>query len=71
MYKMEIQSITDITLAELEAICTSMGEPAYRAKQMLSWIYDKGATTFDEMSNLSKNFRKQLEEKVSGLPDQS
>ena len=32
MYKMEIQSITDITLAELEAICTSMGEPAYRAK---------------------------------------
>ena len=63
MYKMEIQSITDITLAELEAICTSMGEPAYRAKQMLSWIYDKGATTFDEMSNLSKDFRKQLEEK--------
>ncbi|MBU6391872.1 MAG: 23S rRNA (adenine(2503)-C(2))-methyltransferase RlmN, partial [Planctomycetes bacterium] len=42
---------------------TSIGEPSYRAKQILSWVYDKGATTFDEMSNLPKNFRKQLEEK--------
>jgi 23S rRNA (adenine2503-C2)-methyltransferase len=60
---MEIQSITDMTLSELEALCVSIGEPAYRAKQILSWIYEKGATAFDEMSNLSKNFRKQLEEK--------
>ena len=63
MYKTEIRSITGMSLSELEAICTSIGEPAYRAKQILSWIYDKGATTFDEMSNLSKKFRKQLEEK--------
>src|SRR3990172_5509234 len=63
MYKMEIQSITDMTLSELEALCTFIGEPGYRAKQILSWIYEKGATAFDEMSNLSKNFRKQLEEK--------
>src|SRR3989339_1509394 len=63
MYKMEILSITDMTLSELEALCTSLGEPVYRAKQILSWIYEKGATAFDEMSDLSKNFRKQLEEK--------
>ena len=62
MYKTEIRSITGMSLSELEAICTSIGEPAYRAKQILSWIYDKGATTFDEMSNLSKDFRKQLED---------
>jgi len=63
MYKTDIQSITDMSLSELEVICTSIGESAYRAKQILSWIYDKGATTFDKMSNLSKNFRKQLDEK--------
>lgn len=63
MYKMEIRSITDMTLSELEALCTSIGEPGYRAKQILSWVYEKGATAFDKMSNLSKNFRKQLEEK--------
>jgi len=60
---MEIQSITGMSLPELEALCVSIGEPVYRAKQILSWIYEKGATAFDEMSNLSKNFRKQLEEK--------
>ncbi|MDE2217029.1 MAG: 23S rRNA (adenine(2503)-C(2))-methyltransferase RlmN [Planctomycetota bacterium] len=63
MSKTQISSITDMSLSELEAFCTSIGEPSYRAKQILSWVYDKGATTFDEMSNLPKNFRKQLEEK--------
>lgn len=40
-----------------------MGEPSFRAKQILSWIFDKGAITFDQMSDLSKNLRKQLKEK--------
>lgn len=60
MNKTEILSITDMSLPELEALCTSMGEPTYRAKQILSWVYDKGATTFGQMSNLPKNFQKQL-----------
>lgn len=60
MNKTEILSITDMSLPELEALCTSMGEPTYRAKQILSWVYDKGATTFDQMTNLPKNFQKQL-----------
>lgn len=60
MNKTEILSIIDMSLPELEALCTSMGEPTYRAKQILSWVYDKGATTFDQMTNLPKNFQKQL-----------
>ena len=67
MYKMEIRSITDMSLSELEALCVSIGEQAYRAKQILSWIYVKGAMAFDEMSNLPNNFRKQLEEKYQVL----
>jgi len=63
MYKTEIRSITDMSLSELEAFCVSAGELAYRAKQILSWIYEKGVTTFDEMSNLPKNFRRSLSEK--------
>jgi len=62
MIKTQIISITGLSLAELEALCTSMGEPVYRAKQILSWVYDKGVTTFDQMSNLPKNFQKQLAE---------
>ena len=63
MYKTQILSITAMSLAEVEALCNSMGETVYRAKQILSWVYDKGVTTFDEMSNLPNNFRKQLEER--------
>lgn len=60
MDETEIQSITNMTLSDLEALCISMGEPVYRAKQILFWIYDKGATAFGQMSNLSKNFQKQI-----------
>lgn len=55
-------SLTSLTLAELEPICVAMGEPVYRAKQMLSWVYEKGATAFDQMSNLPKNFQRQCAE---------
>ena len=40
-----------------------MGETVYRAKQILSWVYEKGATAFDQMSDLPKDFRRQLSEK--------
>ncbi|TLD41803.1 MAG: Ribosomal RNA large subunit methyltransferase N [Candidatus Jettenia ecosi] len=63
MHKTEILPITNMSLAELEAVCTSIGEPVYRAKQILSWIYNKGATDFDQMSNLPKDLRKKLAEK--------
>lgn len=58
----EILSITNMSLPELEALCTSMGKPTYRAKQILSWVYDKGITTFDQASNLPKDFRRQFSE---------
>lgn len=63
MIKIQIVSIVGLSLAELEALCIVMREPIYRAKQILSWVYDKGATSFDQMSNLSKDFRCKLSEK--------
>ncbi|CAG1770657.1 putative dual-specificity RNA methyltransferase RlmN [uncultured bacterium] len=63
MIKIQTVSITSLSLAELEALCIVMKEPVYRARQILSWVYDKGATTFDQMSNLSKDFRRKLSEK--------
>lgn len=59
----EVLSIPGMSLSELEELCTSMREPMYRAKQILSWVYDKGATTLDQMSDLPKDFRRQLSEK--------
>ena len=47
---------------EIEAALKEIGEPAYRANQIFTWLC-KGVTSFDEMSNLSKKLREQLGEK--------
>ncbi len=62
MYKIKIHSITDMSLDELEALCSSMNEPVYRTKQILFWVYDKGVTTFDRMSNLPAEFKRRMNE---------
>jgi len=53
--------IKSMTLVELTDALTSMGEAAYRARQVYSWLHS-GATSFDEMSNLSKGLREKLAE---------
>ena len=39
-----------------------LGEKAFRAKQLWQWIYFRGETDFDKMSNLSKDLRAKLKE---------
>ncbi len=48
------------TLEELEDYFLSIGEKKFRAKQVYEWINKKNVTTFDEMSNLSKDLREKL-----------
>ena len=38
------------------------GHPAFRGRQIYEWLWNKGATSFDEMTNLSKSFREGLKE---------
>ena len=44
---------------ELAAELRSLGEPAYRAKQVFQWL-SRGVESFDEMTNLSKTLREKL-----------
>ena len=46
---------------ELAAELKTLGEPAYRAKQIFQWL-SRGASSFDEMTNLSKSLREKLRE---------
>ena len=46
---------------ELTELFDKLGEPKFRAKQLYSWIYNKGAVTFDDMTNISKELRSKLE----------
>ena len=46
--------------SELEDFCISLNESKFRANQLRKWIFEKFALSFDEMTDLSKNFREKL-----------
>ena len=41
-----------------------MGEKPFRAKQVMRWIHQGGAESFDEMTDLAKSLRAKLQEKA-------
>lgn len=55
------QDLKSMNLAEMTQALKEMGEPAFRAKQIFTWLH-KGCTSFDGMTNLSKGLRQKLEE---------
>lgn len=59
------QNKTDIRSLTPEALrdrVVALGQPAFRARQLYEWLWEKSCVDFDEMSNLSKAFREQLRE---------
>lgn len=50
-----------MTLGELEVFLDSLGEKKFRGKQIYSWMY-RGASDFNEMTDLSKQLREKLAE---------
>jgi len=57
--KLDIRSLD---LPQLQQHLNAMQQPAFRAKQIYQWLWEKSATSFEEMSNLSKDLRKALDE---------
>jgi 23S rRNA (adenine2503-C2)-methyltransferase len=57
--------IRSLDLPALQQHFVEMKEPAYRAKQVYQWLWEKSARNFEEMSNLSKDLRKKLAEVYS------
>lgn len=50
------------TLEELERLFVAWGKERFRARQLFRWIYDKLETDFSKMTDLSKDFRREVEE---------
>ncbi|MEM6327084.1 MAG: 23S rRNA (adenine(2503)-C(2))-methyltransferase RlmN [Bacteroidota bacterium] len=46
--------------AEMTALMREIGEPAYRGRQLFEWVHEKGARSFDAMTNLPKPLRARL-----------
>jgi len=58
------RGLFDLTPESLKELLASWREPAYRAKQILEWVYQHGVTSCDEMTNLSKSLRARMAEEL-------
>ena len=56
----EITDLKGMSEEEIIGFCLEAGEPAYRGRQIFSWIYAKGETDLDRMSDLPRAFREEL-----------
>jgi 23S rRNA (adenine2503-C2)-methyltransferase len=56
------ENIRNLSMEELLSSMQNIGEKAFRAKQVYEWLWKKDATSFEQMSNLSKDLRNKLEE---------
>jgi 23S rRNA (adenine2503-C2)-methyltransferase len=53
-------NLLDFDLEGLAAFCERLGEKRFRATQLFRWIHQKGASQFDDMSDLAKSLREKL-----------
>jgi 23S rRNA (adenine2503-C2)-methyltransferase len=53
-------NLLGMTRPELEAWCVERGGKPFRARQLLQWMYKRGETDFDAMTDLAKSYREQL-----------
>jgi len=56
------KDIRQLSLEELIEVFQGLGEKKFRAKQVYEWLWQKGVTSFEEMTNLSKDLRSLLSE---------
>ncbi len=53
--------IKSMDYGELDSVIQSLGQKSFRARQIYQWLHKNLVTDFEEMTNLSKEFRTQLE----------
>ena len=60
-------NLKSMTLPELSACLKEMGQPAFRAKQVYTWLH-KGVRSYEEMTNIPQALRLALAEKFPICP---
>jgi 23S rRNA (adenine2503-C2)-methyltransferase len=53
-------NLLDFDLDGLAAYCEKLGEKRFRAVQLFRWIHQKGASNFDQMTDLARSLREKL-----------
>ena len=55
-------NLYELSDTQLEHTLITMGQPKFRAKQVVQWVYEKGVHNFEEMTNLPKALRETLKQ---------
>lgn len=63
--KTQKRNIRTLALSELTDFFKTIEEKPFRAKQVYEWLWKKGARSFEDMSNISKEIRTALSEKYT------
>ena len=61
----EVTHLTNLNEAELSAFVETLGEPAYRGRQLFGALYKRRLRSFAEMTDLPKSFRAELAERAT------
>lgn len=59
---MSTVSLKTLTAEQLAAFVAAQGWPRFRTRQLLAWIYQRGATRFDQMTDVGRADRTRLEQ---------
>ena len=57
--------IKSLQLVDLEKLLLQTGQPGYRARQITDWLYQKRVQSFDQMTDLPRDFRAKLAERFA------
>jgi 23S rRNA (adenine2503-C2)-methyltransferase len=60
MSNKSLQPLYGMNLEELQNLCSELAMPRFAAKQIAGWLYRRGATDIEQMSDLSKANRAKL-----------
>ena len=53
-------NLIGMNLRQMETEMTEIGEPPFRANQLYKWVYNRGVTDFESMTNIAKTLRSEL-----------
>ncbi len=60
-----MRDLKSLSKGELMRLMEELGQPGFRVKQVEDWIWNKNASSFDDMTNLPKALRAELASKLT------
>ncbi len=57
------EPIQSLNISQIAQVVADLGQPKFRAKQLVDWLYRKNVASYSEMTNLPKAMREHLEER--------